>query len=452
MGGQYSHSVAKYPVLETMHTDGMLHFIQNENKRWTEILNNMKTNSSTLPHGYVKMEMEETLRRWYNLIHTSKETAQLYDDRGQQKHFQRGQSLQKENEHLYQQVAQLRQQLDSERRLTQGRESKKLVPTTDIKDREIASLKVQIQQLETNIVKLEKEKEQLLLRLSKFVGDQLYKNNPDITDLSDQNRPTKLGEMYGELYDNQWTDAYEALTEAGHSENETLETLKLTLMNVFSFCEKKAGLLVHHASGAVDLLFEEYKTSVESMNMKKPPSHLTVVRRNVGQDFQNILLQLRWMPKKNEWEASTFDQTIAMSKQKTKEEIARVKSVTEDKLVVLRKEVALSMIPLVQQAYIEASWNDECIPKMKPFIRQCLFISWMMVVQSPPMLLHITDDGDRFDTNFYRPYTASGPIVNYTVWPAMLLHKGGPVVSKGVAQGRREETLHGRCSPIPKDE
>jgi hypothetical protein len=47
--------------------------------------------------------------------------------------------------------------------------------------------------------------------------------------LSDPNRPTKLGEVYSELYDNQWTDAFEALKKAGHEEQFAIETLALTL-------------------------------------------------------------------------------------------------------------------------------------------------------------------------------------------------------------------------------
>ncbi|KAL4228437.1 hypothetical protein ACF0H5_011484 [Mactra antiquata] len=445
--GVEKKQAVKYPVLETIRHDDIYRFILKENGRWTDILKNMRANTSALPYAYVKSEMEETLRRWDELTNTAKEKSVWYVHEGQQKHFQGGQSLQKENEHLKQNVAELRQQLDYERRRAQGQG--KQVPTADVKYREIASLREQILQLEANVGRLENEKEQLMLRLSKCLGDQLYKNNPNITDLSDQNRPIKLGEMYSELYDNQWTNAYEALTEAGHSESETAETLKLTLLNVFSFCEKKADLLVHHASGAVDLLFEEYKTIVESMNMKKPPPHLTVVRKSADRDLEKILLQFKWMPKNKEWNKGAHDTTLAVS---NKEEIRKIKVEAEDKLKELRKEVALSMVPLVQQAYIEASWKDECIPTMKPFILQCLFISWMMVVQSPPMSLHLIDDGAKFDTHFFRPYTASGPIVDYIVWPAMLLHKDGSVITKGVAQGRRHQETRGNCSPIQNDE
>jgi hypothetical protein len=40
-----------------------------------------------------------------------------------------------------------------------------------------------------------------------MAGDKLTKGNPAITDLGDPNRPMKIAEKYGELYDNEWTDA-----------------------------------------------------------------------------------------------------------------------------------------------------------------------------------------------------------------------------------------------------
>lgn len=63
-----------------------------------------------------------------------------------------------------------------------------------------------------------------------MAGEKLRENNPAVADLSDCHRPTKLGEMYSELYDNEWTDAFEALTDSGYSDFETIETLKITLM------------------------------------------------------------------------------------------------------------------------------------------------------------------------------------------------------------------------------
>lgn len=48
----------------------------------------------------------------------------------------------------------------------------------------------------------------------------MTEGNPDITDLSDPNRPQKLCEQFNNLYDNLWTDAFDHLsrTETEYSE------------------------------------------------------------------------------------------------------------------------------------------------------------------------------------------------------------------------------------------
>jgi hypothetical protein len=54
-------------------------------------------------------------------------------------------------------------------------------------------------------------RQHILFRLSKVAGANLTDNNPNIADLSDPNRATKLAEQFSELYDNEWTDAFEDL-------------------------------------------------------------------------------------------------------------------------------------------------------------------------------------------------------------------------------------------------
>ena len=51
----------------------------------------------------------------------------------------------------------------------------------------------------------------LSFRLSELMGHKLSDKNPNIADLSDQSRPTKLGEMFSTLYDDQYTDAFEEI-------------------------------------------------------------------------------------------------------------------------------------------------------------------------------------------------------------------------------------------------
>ena len=84
---------------------------------------------------------------------------------------------------------------------------------------------------------------------------------------------------------------------------------------------------------------------------------------------------------------------------------------------------------------MEASWDSECLEALRPFIMQCLYITWMMVVQSPPMVFRTCEPGDKFKTSMFKEYTQRGSDVDFMVWPALLLEKDGHLVVKGVAQG-----------------
>jgi len=71
----------------------------------------------------------------------------------------------------------------------------------------------------------------VIFRLSKLASSKLRDNNPNITDLSDPNRPTKLAEQMAELYDNEWTDTFEEIQESeGISDEKVIQKLLETLM------------------------------------------------------------------------------------------------------------------------------------------------------------------------------------------------------------------------------
>lgn len=63
-------------------------------------------------------------------------------------------------------------------------------------------------------------------RLSEVAGAKLTESNPYITDLSDPNRPEKIGEQFSELYDNLWTDVFEQLSGTCKlSDRDSIQTL-----------------------------------------------------------------------------------------------------------------------------------------------------------------------------------------------------------------------------------
>lgn len=64
------------------------------------------------------------------------------------------------------------------------------------------------------------------------MGDKLTDNNPNIADLSDKNRPTKLAERYAEIYDNEWTNAFETYQQGDEDEDEKIVSLLINILMV----------------------------------------------------------------------------------------------------------------------------------------------------------------------------------------------------------------------------
>ncbi|PJE80133.1 hypothetical protein CI610_00899 [invertebrate metagenome] len=75
-------------------------------------------------------------------------------------------------------------------------------------------------------------------------------------------------------------------------------------------------------------------------------------------------------------------------------------------------------------------------PKRRAFQIKCCEIATLMVIQNPPLVLTSEPErGSSLDTQFFRPYTQSGPQLDYVVWPGLYLCEGGALLFKGVAQG-----------------
>lgn len=44
-----------------------------------------------------------------------------------------------------------------------------------------------------------------------------------------------------------------------------------------------------------------------------------------------------------------------------------------------------------------------------------------------------------FEKETFKEYTTRGKFLDFIVWPALYLHKGGPLLAKGIAEGSKEE-------------
>lgn len=71
-------------------------------------------------------------------------------------------------------------------------------------------------------------------KLSRVADVHLSDNNPDISDLSDSDRPQKLNEKMSDLYDKEWADAIEIL-ETDQSEQTAIAILLNIVMVTCDF-------------------------------------------------------------------------------------------------------------------------------------------------------------------------------------------------------------------------
>ncbi|XP_060582835.1 putative leucine-rich repeat-containing protein DDB_G0290503 [Ruditapes philippinarum] len=265
------------------------------------------------------------------------------------------------------------------------------------RERKMKSVQIEkdneLQEMEKNMVELENQMKHMLSklrdteaeldetksRLSRVMGDRLTDNNPNITDLSDRNRPTKIAEKCAELYDNEWTDAFDVLEKLFRTEEAAIEALLLILQNAMHFCKTMAQRQIEFIEREMYFADEKEKIAVSS-------------------DIQKLIKDRR--------------------------------KATATAVVGNLKKIYFAELKQSKDKIMRAALDVE------PYTSECIEICWFMLIQDPPVVFApLPIKGSSFDTNFYKPYTKSGTHVDFAVWPALLLHDGGPILAKGVAQG-----------------
>ncbi|XP_071127668.1 myosin heavy chain, clone 203-like [Mytilus edulis] len=245
---------------------------------------------------------------------------------------------------------------------------------------------------------MKKEKDDLQTRLSSVAGEKLTKGNPSITDLGDPNRPMKIGEKYGELYDNEWTDAMEHIIEVKKSYPDMKESeieeiiirhLHRLLKCCYKECKMKAEEQIHKLGESLaETMCFTFKSKDEIASLPVCKEAL-VLRRAKSEEFAKVLFQNQGLCKNivADWD------------------------------------------------YINKNENVMQILTQSTFFEKCVYLCWCMVIQDPVMFLD--DDPVPFspiDKNTYKEFVKSGDSVAYVVWPALFLHNGGPLLYKGVVQ------------------
>lgn len=272
-------------------------------------------------------------------------------------------------------------------------------------------------------------KDSLMTRLSATTAAKVLDNNPNISDLSDPNRPQKLGERFMSLYENQWSEASDALEKLGKSEQEIVDTLLDLVVNVYKHCKESAetqlsrieeDIFLPPMESPVSPMSPEHKDSPAKTPSKQSMSRIPRFSSHKGRPaLPNMNTE-----KKTVIKGETFPEIPVEVRKGIKE---------------YRKAVCKKVTPVIEREVLNslrAKFEEKVIDGCKTFIGACVEICWLMNIQDPPIVMKWKAPDDKlFNADIYKAYLQNGSQVDYVVWPALFLYEGGTLLSKGVAQG-----------------
>nr|XP_022320435.1 uncharacterized protein LOC111122796 [Crassostrea virginica] len=233
--------------------------------------------------------------------------------------------------------------------------------------------------LENENKQLKDEKKYLLSRLSQVAGVLMTEDNPNITDLSDVNRPINLGEDLSQIYDDEYTDIFVQLKER-ECERDIHNDMLSIAERCFRFCDSQEK--------------EQFEKILNVFQFNDVAN-----RQSLPRGVIKHVKELRTLSLKN----------------------------TEANL---EKKFIGHLISETKQSLLK--YDEEIVKK---YISKCISFFWKACIQTPPLKFDFNvPPGTPFDSAVHRKCTVNGPNVAYTVWPVVYLHENGPVLVKGVVQ------------------
>ncbi|XP_052794066.1 uncharacterized protein LOC128227495 [Mya arenaria] len=212
--------------------------------------------------------------------------------------------------------------------------------------------------------------------------------------LADVATPQNVASMFTEVYNREWTTAYEELNKVYRDGAETIQHLTKILQNAYDFCLKYAE------SQIMNMLIH-----VEN-EMLYP---------NISKDSRSAL----------EAQVRPDRSLVGLIRE------------SDDMVREYRKYGAAASLPVIKWMFYEDVLKtihhaQHPTNAQIAFIDRCIDVCWLMATQNAPMHLEFCRPGDR-PSSYFRPLTRMGNSVQNCVWPALFLHKGGKLMEKGVA-------------------
>ncbi|XP_052722120.1 uncharacterized protein LOC128193003 isoform X2 [Crassostrea angulata] len=256
------------------------------------------------------------------------------------------------------------------------------------------ALQQEIDKLQDQLRIKNSEIEDLTTRLSQAASRSLMHNNPNIADLSDKNRPTKIGERFEQLFDNEWSDAHEIL-KSTISEREIYIILIEVVKDVYKFCKNALQQQILNIK-------EKLEKQIREPKFEEDKKEFVAAAPGEKDDM------LSWMCEKS---ASEFQKGNA---------IHSVLGLSK-----IYKEYCK------HRAFLRKELRSSKLEKIYPFIDATVELCWLMCAQTPPMQLVFAENKSTVNKSYFRCTGHTGNKVDVCAWPAVILHDGGPVVTRG---------------------
>ncbi|KAL3879562.1 hypothetical protein ACJMK2_031856 [Sinanodonta woodiana] len=229
-------------------------------------------------------------------------------------------------------------------------------------------------------------------------------NNPNPVHPHDTYRPAILLEQFTELFDNEWTRAFQYLTKDDLHQEQTVRTLLNILQEIYTKCQEYIQKQLEDTNDKTS----DYLGHFEEETMIK--AHIVMA------EIETVLTEME-----NNYK--------------------RIAQIKYRKLMDLKTIQALR-----RQLHVQPESSIHGI--LENYIQKCIRICWLMCIKCPQMHLDfgvtptyedksddVNDSPLFFNTAKFVSYTRAGMYLEYVVWPAVYLYKDGPLMKKGVAQG-----------------
>ncbi|KAL5012113.1 hypothetical protein ScPMuIL_010664 [Solemya velum] len=254
--------------------------------------------------------------------------------------------------------------------------------------------------------------------------------------IDDETMSSQLSDRFRQLHDGEWTESLQKL--ATHMpEKDAIHKLLLIIKNSYQLCEKTAYQwkvwLARSTLSLTDLTRETQAQLAHSQNSMTPelqrrstdsasPTETKdgrhVSRISVGVTITGVRSPAVRRP------LSSTSQMVMPSLEPDCDQIINQ----------LRKSAGKNLQQQVQKI-VFAEMQDVISQDTLAYAEKCTELCWSMCLQVPPVVFNYNmAKGDTLDCDNFSPYTDIGDSPDFLVWPAMLQHDDGSILSKGYVQ------------------